>query len=115
MKKIVLNGILCVLGLVASPAFAAGLVPCGGYGEEPCNYNDIITTINNVLNAGITYIVIPVLTILIIVGGFKMMTAAGNESKFKEGIAMIRGVIWGFGFAFLAWAIVKTVLYFLGV
>lgn len=118
MKKIIYGitaGLWMVAPLVFAQATSTGLVPCGGTGQEPCNYNDFWTLLNNVLNFGITYIVIPILVILIIVGGFQMMTAAGNETQFKKGQDMIKGVVWGFAFAFLAWAVVKTVLYFLGV
>lgn len=122
MKRFIFSVAAVVLGLFALPVFAAtstestttGLVTCGGYGQEPCTYNDIIPMVGNVINKGLMFIVIPILTILIIIGGFKILTAAGNESKYKSGMDMIKGVVWGFGFALLAWVVVRTVILFLG-
>ena len=126
MKKIIFGVCVIVLSIIVSPVFAQtptpsstpssseGLVTCGGYNQPACTYNDVIPTINNIINKGLIFIVIPILTILIIVGGFKMLTAAGNETKFKSGLDMIKGVAWGFGFALLAWIVVRTILSFLG-
>ncbi len=126
MKKIIFSVCVVVLNLVVAPAFAQtpsssstpssseGLVTCGGYNQPDCTYNDIVPMINNIINKGLLFIIIPILTILIIVGGFKMLTAGGNESKFKSGVDMIKGVAWGFGFALLAWVIVRTIVSFLG-
>ncbi len=117
MKRFIFGITALFLGLSALSVFAQteeGLVICGGYNQPECTYNDVIPTINNIINKGLMFIVIPILTILIIIGGFKMLTAAGNESKYKSGLDMIKGVVWGFGFALLAWVVVQTIISFLG-
>lgn len=116
MKQFMFGLYALLLGFFARPVFGAdeGLVICGGHNQPECTYADIIPTIQNILNKGLVFIIIPILTTLIIVGGFKMLTAGGNESKYKSGLDMIKGVIWGFGFALLAWVVVRTILLFLG-
>ena len=102
------------LGLLPHYAFAAGLVPCGGVSDDhACTYKDIIPTLNNIMTFGLTTIIMPILAILIVIAGFKILTARDDEAKYKEGLKMIQGVVWGFGFALLAWVVVRSLAMFL--
>lgn len=114
MKQFIYSISMIGLGLLPQYVFAAGLVPCGGPSDDhACTYKDIIPTINNIMTFGITTIIMPILAVLIIIGGFKIMTAGENENKYKEGLKMIKGVAWGFGFALIAWAVVRSIATFL--
>ncbi len=102
------------LGLLPQYAFAAGLVPCGGVSDDhACTYKDIIPALNNIMTFGLTTIIMPILAILIVIAGFKILTARDDEAKYKEGLKMIQGVVWGFGFALLAWVVVRSIATFL--
>lgn len=114
VKKIVFVIAMLVFGSLWSRADAAGLVPCGGPSDtHACTYKDIIPALNNIMTFGLTTIVMPVLAVLIIIAGFKIMTAREDENKYKEGLKMIKGVAWGFGFALLAWVVVRSIATFL--
>ena len=47
-----------------------------------------VNTIGDLLNKIINYLTVisaPIITIVVLIGAFKMLTAMGNENKFKEG------------------------------
>ena len=116
MKKFIYSIVGIMLGAWIEVAHAEGLVLCGSPSSpNACTYKDILPTINNIFTTALTTIVMPALAILIIFGGYKMITAGEDPGKFKEGLKMIKGVAWGFGFALLAWIIVRTLTSFLGV
>lgn len=113
-KRILLALILffLVLGL---PALAEdGLVQCGNDGQAACTFNDLFTTAGNVINYILTYIV-PVLAVFgIVMAAITMMTSGGDPGKFAQGKNAIITIGIGLIIIYLAWAIVKTFIQFLG-
>lgn len=71
--------------------------------------------VDRIIQFGLFYIALPVGVIWIIVGGFLMMTSAGNESRFSKGKDYIRSVIIALLIAFGAWLIVDTLVGFLNI
>ena len=116
MKQFIYGVVGILFGISTGIARAEGLITCGSASSDhACTYKDILPTINNILTTTLTTIVMPILAVLIIFGGYKMITAGENAGKFQEGLKMIKGVAWGFGFALLAWIIVRTLTSFLGI
>ncbi|PIZ44954.1 hypothetical protein COY31_01400 [Candidatus Wolfebacteria bacterium CG_4_10_14_0_2_um_filter_39_18] len=80
-------------------ALAQGGPGAGGYpgGElaNPLGTNNIIQVINNVLNY-LIYISVPILAILILVGGFQILTARGEPAKITSGKQTITYAVIGF-------------------
>ncbi len=52
--------------------------------------------------------------VLLIFGGFKMLTAAGDDSKFQEWLKIVKTTAWALLFIFLAWSIVQLIFAALG-
>lgn len=95
-------------------AHGQGLVPCGNGGDSPpCTYADLVKLVQNVVSFALTYIAIPIVSIIIVVGGIRMAISAGDEAKFKAGRKMITGAAVGLVITFGAWLLINTVLSFL--
>jgi len=109
---ILISIVLCFLPIVVS---AAGLVPCGGVGEDPCEFKHLVILVNNIINDLLLMVAIPLAAVMFMYAGYKMITAGGVESKITEAKKIIWGVLWGLLFAFGAWVLVKAVLITLGV
>jgi amino acid transporter len=114
--------ILAILIVPVLPSVqAAPLVPCGitdqevldknqgkGY-EQPCDFTDFLTLINNVINFTIKFLAIPIAAIMFVYAGFLLVTAGGGEAKTKAKTIFSNAVL-GLVIAAGAWVIVRTLL-----
>jgi hypothetical protein len=99
----------------------AALVPCNntpdasGKVAQPCNFNSLITLVNNVINFILYFMVIPIAAIMFAYAGFLMVTAGGEaaHARTKAKDIFTKAVI-GLVIAVAAWVIVKTILSILG-
>jgi hypothetical protein len=113
MKKIILLFIIflslvaCLLSL--SSAQAAGLVPCGGEGQNPCTWCHLMQLIKNVINF-LMYIVFPLAAIMIVVGGIMIMTAGGSTERVAKGKEIVTAAVVGLLIALLSWLIIDTII-----
>ena len=73
----------------------AGGYPGGGVIENPLGTKNIIEVINNVLNY-LIYISVPILAIMILIGGFQILTARGEPGKITSGKQTITYAVIGF-------------------
>lgn len=94
--------------------FAAGLVPCGGPSDSHmCNFNDIVTLFNIVINFFVIKMLMPIAIVLFVWVGITYMTsgsAAGTKMAKERFMALAKGVLFILG----AWLIVKVVMVGLG-
>ncbi|KKT85601.1 MAG: hypothetical protein UW85_C0017G0005 [Parcubacteria group bacterium GW2011_GWA1_Parcubacteria_45_10] len=119
-KSAVIASIAVLLFLSAFSAaaiwtFGDPLVPCGNEPDDMCTFPDFLVMINNIVQFALFYVAVPIGVIWIIVGGFFMMTAGGNEGRFGKGKKIIYSVLIALLIAFGAWLIVDTVLGFLNI
>ena len=70
---------------------------------------DLVTTITQIINLALSLLGI-IAVIIILIGGFKWMTAGGNEDKVGEARKMIFAGIIGLAIILSAWAIAKFVI-----
>ncbi len=114
----VLTILFLVLILLPTPILAQnnneGLIPdCkADTSRDPspdCGYNDFLQLIKNVINR-LIFLSFPIAAGVFAWAGFKMMTAAGSESKRTEAKNMIVKVFIGFVIILAAWLIVNTIL-----
>lgn len=112
----------------------AGIVQCGGFNINPdgsvgskqpdCGFCSIFQLINNIVifflvpspsvNNG--FAVVPLLaTLLILVGGFYILIAAGQPERQKTGKDIITAVVIGLLVVYIAWIVINSILTFLGV
>lgn len=93
------------LGFKASQALAAaGDTPPGEGGLEiqnPLGCDDATACVQGILN-GLARLAIPVVAIMILVGGFQIMASGGNEEKLKSGKNTIVYAVVGYAIILLA-------------
>ncbi len=88
--------------------FSAGLVPCDGT-DDPCNFNDFIDLIREVVNFLMFKVALPLSALLFSWAGILMLTAGGNESKIKEAKDIFWWVFVGILVTLAAWVLVSTI------
>jgi hypothetical protein len=91
-----------------------GIVPCGGPGEDECNWTHLIETLERVLNLAFVLVVPFVAIGLTYVGFLFMFGGSSPEKRGKAKRALLRITI-GVIAILAAWLIVATILRTLGV
>ena len=130
MRKILPLFTILFLLLSLVPLTAdAGIVQCGiandkGVIEDYCDFCDIFQLINNIVifllvpspsvNNGAAVVPL-VATLLILIGGFYILIAAGRPESQKKGKDIITAVVIGLLVVYTAWVVVMSILSFLGV
>jgi len=109
MKKLILIFFLLVLFLPLITK-AAGLVPCGGTGENECTACDLVVLFQNVLKFALA-IAFLIVIIFIVFGGFRWIFSGGNEANIKAGQQTITNALIGLAIILCAWLIVNTVFW----
>lgn len=99
------------LALLSIPAVAsaAGLVKCGLAANDECGLSDFILLINDVISYAIMLALV-VAGVMIMVAGFKMVTAAGDPGKIKDARGTITQVLIGVFVLLAAFLIIKFLL-----
>lgn len=105
--------LLFIMIFVFAPniSFGKGLVPCGGAGEQPCGFADLVRLANNIIKFLITIGAV-LAAISISYAGWLYIT--GGSDKKNEARAIFVKVFWGFVMMLAAWLIVSLVLKSLG-
>jgi len=93
-------------------AAAAGLVPCGGVGEEPCQLCHIGVAAALVGN-WLALVLGIVVVLIIMLAGLRMVVAAGDLSAVTGARRLISNAIVGYIVFLAAWMLVDTGLRFL--
>jgi hypothetical protein len=110
MWKVFLGVILFTL---PNLAFAAGLVPCGGAGEDPCQTCHLVKLIS--LVSGWLVVILGILaTIMIVVSGLRLVTSVGNASAKEAAKKTLVNLFIGYAIILSGWMLVdlglKTLL-----
>ena len=95
-------------------AFAAGLVPCGGPGEPPCQLCHLFVLLDNVIDFFLLKIVFPVSVLLLVIGGFMFLFYAENPKMVERGKSILTSVVIGLVIIFSAYLVVGTFLKMVG-
>jgi hypothetical protein len=110
-KQKVISQIILVVFLIFTPLLvnAAGLVPCGGDGEKPCQIIDIFVIVARVTNwllrvAGIFA------TFKIVQAGFWLAVSQGNEEDVTTNKKKFTNAVLGLALAMMAFMFVNTVV-----
>ena len=112
---ILMVAILTFLFVGLSPVQAAGLVPCGGPGEDPCNICHFFQLINNLTRDFLFKIVPVVASLMFIVGGAMLLFAGAKPDLLNKAKSVITATVIGLLLIFGAWLIVNTILDKLGI
>lgn len=109
-KKILSTGILTTAIAAAIPlATRAVSIDTTGVGSLGLGTADLKATVINIINWVLGLLGI-IAVIMILIGGFQWMTAAGNEEKVEKAKKIISAAIVGLIIILLAWAIVNFVI-----
>jgi len=114
-KKIII--FLFMFFMLALPAIsvAAGLVPCGGANESPCNFNQLMALINKVIHFILYDMVIPIAAIMFAYAGFLLVTAGGEAAGARtKAKSIFTNTVIGLVLAVAAFLIIRTILSILG-
>lgn len=127
---ILATALLCISLVLPLTTFAAPIVPCGdqsypagtiingknvsGQVSNPCQFNDFIIGINNVINF-LLMITGSIAALVFAYAGFLVLTAGSNEGQVTKAKEMSWSVVKGFALMISAWLLVKLVLTALGV
>ncbi len=99
-------GLVLVAPTLAAPSITFGLT----YGEATgLGSQDVRTTISSIINVALSLLGI-VAVVIVLMGGFKWMTAGGNEEKTGEARKLIFAGVIGLVIILSAFAIAKFVL-----
>lgn len=126
MKKISKHLIsLAILALLVSPVFVLPAMaqnnvdtngdPFGieavdtGLGDKLENTNDPITIVTNVINIALGFLGVIAVGIILF-GGFKWMTAAGNEDKVSEAQKLLGAGVIGLVIILASWALATFII-----
>ncbi len=81
---------------------------------NPLGANSTFSTVVASVTNFLLIIAVPLVTIMALVGGFQMITAAGNPEKFASGRKTLMYAIIGFAVVILAGGIAQIIQNFLG-
>jgi hypothetical protein len=113
MKKILFAALLLSF-LIGGQIQAAGLVPCGGPGENACSFCHIFVMLNNIVQFVIIKIVPAVAILMMAVGGIMFFFAGGSSSMLSQAKGIITATIIGLVIIFAAFMLVGTILSMIG-
>lgn len=115
--------VLAVMGYLLIPigAFAVigidePLIPCGLSIDDPdstiietdsCTFCHFFALIQNIYNFLIFVIVPPVAVVMIAIGGFFWLTAAGSPARVQQGHKIILAVLAGLVIMYVAWLVIS--------
>lgn len=97
------------LGLAASSTDTFGLNPLNSELSGTLGNSDLRTTIARLINVALSLLGV-IAVVIILAGGFKWMTAGGNDDKVAEARKMIFSGIIGLAIILSSWAIALFVL-----
>jgi len=83
------------------------IIPCEG---NECGVCDIFKLISNVIKFAAFTVAAPLAGIIMAYGGFKLITAGGNESDRSKGTNAIWAAVWGILITFGAYVIVNAII-----
>ena len=111
MRRIVFCILVASVLIFSGPfsAHAAGLVPCGGATEPPCELCKLVDLGQNIINFGILAAVL-LSGLMFAYAGVLYFTAAANEGQIKKAHGIFGTVFIGLLLVLGAWLIVDTVM-----
>ena len=90
-----------------------GLIPCVGT-ENPCCVRDLFVLLHNVVDFGITKLAPIFVVMMLVIGGFHILTSAGNPGRVTKGKDLIKWALIGYAIVLLSWIIINTIFSLIG-
>ena len=119
IKKMKMKNLLIAVisGSLILPLFslAAGLVPCGGTDEDPCQLCHLFVLLDTIVDFVLFKIILPLATLLLVIGGILFIFNAENPENVTKGKAILTSVVIGLIIIFAAWLIINSFVMLIGV
>jgi len=108
MKKFPILFLIIFLGGLFLPlvSLAQGLVPCGGQGQPDCQFCHLFVVFKAIIDFVLVYIVFPIATLLIVVGGIMFFLYAENPQKVEQAKSLLTAVVIGLVVIFSSWLVI---------
>lgn len=108
-KLLVALSIATFLFILPMATSAAGLVPCGGTDQAPCQTCDVVKLTNNVVR-WLVLVLGTFAAIIIVYAGVRLVTSGGNQAAMEKAKDMITNVIIGYVIILAAWLAIDYAL-----
>lgn len=95
--------------------FAAGLVPCGGPGENPCTFCDFFKLFENIVKFVLFTLVPPLAILMLAFGGAMFFLATGNPGQLEKAKGILTSLVIGLFIIYTAWLLIGLFFTFIGV
>jgi len=83
-----------------------GIVPCGGTAQPECEFCHLFVLIQNIINFVLFYLVLPIATLLLVIGGLMFLLYGENPQQAEQAKSLLTAVIIGLVLIFSAWLVV---------
>jgi hypothetical protein len=94
---------------------AAGLIPCGGKGERPCQICDFFVLFQNIVDFVLFRIVPPLAALFLVIGGVMFFFAGASPSAMTGAKKLFTSVMLGLVIIYGAWVFVNTFFMLIGI
>ncbi|MBI1971521.1 MAG: hypothetical protein HYS52_01575 [Candidatus Wildermuthbacteria bacterium] len=88
---------------------------CGGIGQRACDFCDLFALAANIINFVLGTIVPPVAALLVVMGGFYLLTSGGDPQKQTRGKTILTAVVIGLIIVYAGWLLINTIFQSIGV
>jgi Type IV secretion system pilin len=97
---------------LAQPAqgTVTSIVDCGRIGQDPCEFDDLITVVQNAIEFVIIYVITPLITLVILYYGVMLVVAGDKPAQIKKAKKALWSVVVGLFFMLTAWLLVAAVI-----
>lgn len=102
----------------------AGVIPCGLRQDDPdqpgdqtkqCQLCHLFVLLDNIVDFVLFKIVLPLATLLLVIGGILFIFSAENPENVTKGRAILTSVVIGLIIIFAAWLIINSFVMLIGV
>ena len=93
----------------------AAFVTCGGDAQLQCEFKDLFVVLHNVIEFAIKTLAPIFVALMIVTGGFYLLTAGPSPGRVARGKELIKWALIGYAIIMLSYIIVNTILQMIGV
>src|SRR3989338_10179442 len=83
-----------------------GLVPCGNYGQKPCNPCYVGELLNGLMNFMMKDLAFPLAGLMLVYAGFRYALSGGNPKNIEAGKKILKNTVIGLFIVIIAFFIV---------
>lgn len=105
---------IMVLGAGLVPACNTKIDTTSGLFSDPCNFDTLMTLVNNVINFLLITLATPLFALILIYVGWLYLSSGGSSENVTKAKKILKNAFIGYVIALAAWLIVKVILTTLG-